>query len=135
MRRTQMEKNLLMEHYLSIQNFARDNLIRRSWTWLLVILNNIHLYHWFSKKQSLMETSSFGNEVVTMRQCCEYLKGCRYKLRMLGILVNKPCSIFGDNQSLFVVQLSQIECWRRELQLRYNILYVSEWFLMNGQHL
>ena len=46
-----------------------------------------------------METSSFGSEFVAMRQCCEYLKGLRYKLRMMGIPVNNPCFIFGDNQS------------------------------------
>ena len=63
------------------------------------MLNNAPLY-WFSKKQSSMGTSSFGSEFVAMRQCCEYLKGLRYKLRMMGIPVNNPCFIFGDNQSV-----------------------------------
>ena len=35
-----------------------------------------------------------------MKQCCEYLKGLRYKLRMMGIPVNNPCFILGDNQSV-----------------------------------
>ena len=35
-----------------------------------------------------------------MKQCCEYLCGLRYKLRMMGILVNGPCYIRGDNQSV-----------------------------------
>ena len=35
-----------------------------------------------------------------MKQCCEYLRGLRYKLRMMGIPVNAPAYIFGDNQSV-----------------------------------
>ena len=35
-----------------------------------------------------------------MKQCCEYLRGLRYKLRMLGIPVEGPAYIHGDNQSV-----------------------------------
>ena len=35
-----------------------------------------------------------------MKQCCEYLRGLRYKLRMMGIPVNNPVFTFGDNQSV-----------------------------------
>ena len=35
-----------------------------------------------------------------MKLCCEYLRGLRYKLRMLGIPVEGPCHVFGDNQSV-----------------------------------
>ena len=56
--------------------------------------------HWWSKKQTSVETSSFGSEFVAMKQCCEYLRGLRYKLRMMGIPVNGPCYISGDNQSV-----------------------------------
>ncbi len=35
-----------------------------------------------------------------MKQCCEYLRGLRYKLRMMGIPVNGPCYISGDNKSV-----------------------------------
>ena len=35
-----------------------------------------------------------------MKQACEYLRGLRYKLRMMGIPVNNPCFIYGDNQSV-----------------------------------
>jgi hypothetical protein len=47
-----------------------------------------------------VETSSFGSEFVAMKQCCEYLRGMRYKLRMMGIAVNGPYYISGDNQSV-----------------------------------
>ena len=35
-----------------------------------------------------------------MKQCCEYIRGLRYKLRMFGIPVNGPAYISGDNQSV-----------------------------------
>ena len=56
--------------------------------------------YWFSKKQTSCETSFFGSEFIALKQCCEYLKGLRYKLRMMGIPVNNPCFIYGDNQSV-----------------------------------
>ena len=35
-----------------------------------------------------------------MKNSCEYLRGLRYKLRMMGIPVNNPVFIRGDNQSV-----------------------------------
>ena len=78
---------------------ASDTVTRRSRTGFLVYLN-CALVYWWSKKQTSVETSSFGSEFVAMKQCCEYLRGLRYKLRMMGIPVNGPCYIQGDNQSV-----------------------------------
>ena len=47
-----------------------------------------------------VESSSFGSKFVAMKQCCEYLRGLRYKLRMMGIPVTGPAYIYGDNQSV-----------------------------------
>ena len=35
-----------------------------------------------------------------MKNCCEYIRGLRYKLRMMGITVEVPAYIEGDNQSV-----------------------------------
>ena len=35
-----------------------------------------------------------------MKQCCEYIRGLCYKLRMMGIPVDLPTYILGDNQSV-----------------------------------
>jgi hypothetical protein len=35
-----------------------------------------------------------------MKQATEYIRGLRYKLRMMGILVDEPAFVFGDNQSV-----------------------------------
>ena len=78
---------------------ASDTITRRSRTGILVWLNS-SLIHWWSKKQNSVESSSFGSEFTAMKQCCEYLKGLRYKLRMMGIPVLGPAYISGDNQSV-----------------------------------
>ena len=78
---------------------AADTVTRRSRTGFLVFLNCAPIY-WFSKKQNSVESSSFGSEFIAMKQCCEYLRGLRYKLWMMGIPCEGPAYIFGDNQSV-----------------------------------
>ena len=46
-----------------------------------------------------VESSSFGSEFVALKQSCEYIRGIRYKLRMMVIPVEIPTCIYDDNQS------------------------------------
>ena len=78
---------------------AGDTITRRSRTGFIVWLNSAPVY-WYSKKQGSCETSSFASEFIAMKQVCEYLRGLRYKLRMMGIPVDLPAYIFADNQSV-----------------------------------
>ena len=78
---------------------AGDSVTRRSRTGFLVYCNSAPIY-WMSKKQTSIESSSFGSEFIAMKQCCEYIRGLRYKLRMMGIPVIGPALIYGDNQSV-----------------------------------
>ena len=78
---------------------AADTIMRRSRTGFLVYLNSGAVY-WWSKKQTGVESSSFGLELIAMKQCCEYIRGLRYKLRMMGIPVVGPAYIYGDKQSV-----------------------------------
>ena len=78
---------------------ASDTITRCSRTGFLVYLNCAPIY-WWSKKQNSVESSSFGSEFIAMKQCCEYVRGLRYKLRMMGILCDDPTFIYGDIQSV-----------------------------------
>ena len=78
---------------------AADTTTRRSRTGFIVYLNCAPIY-WMSKKQNSIESSSFGSEFTAMKQCTEYVRGLRYKLRMMGIPVIGPTYIHGDNQSV-----------------------------------
>ena len=80
---------------------AGDYVTRWSRTGFIIFLNNSPIY-WFTKKQGGCETSSFGSEFIAMKQCCEYVRGLRFKLHMMGIPVDGPSYIFGDNKSVLV---------------------------------
>ena len=75
---------------------AGDQVTRRSRTGFIVFLNK----YWSSEKQNSCETSTFGSEFVAMKQATEYVRGLRYKLRMMGISVDDTAFVFGDNQSV-----------------------------------
>ena len=78
---------------------ASNMVTRRSRTGCLVYLNCALIYLW-SKKQTSVETSSFGYEFIVMKHCCEFLHSLRYKLHMMGIPCEAPMYIYGDNQSV-----------------------------------
>ena len=48
-----------------------------------------------SKKQTSIETSSFGSELCAMEMATEYVRGLRFKLRMID-----PTFVYADNQSV-----------------------------------
>ena len=53
---------------------ASDTTTRRSRTGFLVYINSAPIF-WWSKKQTSIESSSFGSEFIVMKQCCKYLCG------------------------------------------------------------
>ena len=78
---------------------AGDQRTRRSRTGFLVYVNTA-LVCWYSKKQSTIETCTFGAEFVAMKTGVETLRGIRYKLRMMGIPIDGATRIFGDAKSV-----------------------------------
>ena len=104
---------------------ATDTVTQKSRTGFVVKINSALVY-WFSKKQTSVESSSFGSEFCAMKLCCEYLRGLRYKLRMMGIDVLGPSLIFGDNQS--VLNNSSIP----ESQLKKKSQSIAYHFIREG---
>ena len=78
---------------------AEDTVTRRSQTGFIILLNSAPIY-WSSKKQNSCEKSSFGSEFCAIKQATGYVRGSRYKLRMMGIPVDEPSFVFDDNQSV-----------------------------------
>jgi len=78
---------------------AGDLITCCSRTGFIVFLNGASIY-WSSKRQNSCETSTFGSEFVAMKQATEYVRGLRYKLRMMGIKVDKPKFVFGGKKSV-----------------------------------
>lgn len=78
---------------------AGDQEDRRSRTGFMIFVQ-MSLINWLSKKQSTVERAVFGSEFVAMTHGVETLRGLRYKLRMMGVPIDGPTFIFGDNMSV-----------------------------------
>jgi hypothetical protein len=73
---------------------------RRSHTAGVMIFINRAPILWFSKRQTTVETSTFGSEIVALRIAIEMVEGLRYKLRMMGVPIDGACDVFCDNESV-----------------------------------
>ena len=80
-------------------DYAGDGANRRSRTGFFIFINNAPIV-WFSKRQTRIENSVFGSEFIAMRTGLETVQGLRYKLRMMGIPIESPTYIYGDNMSV-----------------------------------
>ncbi len=112
---------------------AGDLLTRCSRTWFIVFLNGAPIY-WSSKKQTSCETSTFGSEFVAMKQATEYIRSLRYKLRLMGITVDKPASSETINQ-YWPTNLHQDLHWRRSPMPLPTTLFVRAALVMSGEQL
>jgi hypothetical protein len=55
---------------------------------------------WISKRQPTVETSTYGSELVAARVAIDTIIEFRYKLRMLGVPIDGPAMMLGDNMSV-----------------------------------
>ncbi len=74
---------------------------RRSHTGVIIYVNRAPIL-WFSKRQNTVESSSFGSEYIAMRIGIEMIEGLRYKLRMMGVPLDGPTSVFCDNNAVVI---------------------------------
>ena len=58
--------------------------------------------YWFCNNQNSVETSTFGSEFVALKQCCEYIRGIWYQIRIIAIPVEDPDFIYRDNHSVVI---------------------------------
>ena len=72
---------------------------RRSVTGILIFINNTPI-KWICKRQKTVETSTYGSELVAARIATEAVIALRYQLRMLGVPIDGPAIMYGDNQSV-----------------------------------
>lgn len=80
---------------------AHDTVTRRSVTGIMIFVNQT-LVKYVSKRQKTVETSSYGSELVAARMATELAMEYRYSLRMLGVEIDGPCRMFGDNNSVIL---------------------------------
>ena len=78
---------------------AQDLVTRRSITGILVMLSNTPV-RWVSKRQKTVETSTDGSELVASRIATELILEVRYMLQLLGVSLDGPALMLGDNMSV-----------------------------------
>ena len=91
-------KEAVLRMYVD-SDHAGDKATRRSRTGYMIFLN-MSMCDWTTKKQATVEGAVFGAEFVAMKQGVEALRGIRYKLRMMGVAIDGPTYIYGDNMSV-----------------------------------
>ena len=65
----------------------------------LIMLNQTPV-HWNSKCQSTVETATYASEFVSGRVCTDEIVAMCYELRMLGVPLDGPAWMFGDNKAM-----------------------------------
>jgi hypothetical protein len=78
---------------------AHDLVTRRSITGILVMLKNTPI-RWVSKRQKTVERSTYGSQLVASRVATEIILEVRYMLRSLGVALDGPELMLGDNMSV-----------------------------------
>ena len=78
---------------------AANRLTRRSQTGILLFCNSAPVV-WWTRRQSTVETSTFGSEFNAMRIAVDLIEALRYKLRSFGIPVVGPTNVYADNESV-----------------------------------
>ena len=78
---------------------AGDKSDRRFRTGFLIFIN-MEMINGHTKKQATVEGTVFGAEFVAMKQGVEALRGIRFKLRMMGVKIDGPNYVYGDNMSV-----------------------------------
>ena len=56
---------------------------------------------WYSKRQTTVESSTFGSEFVALRIATELIISLCYKLRMFGVKIDGPANVFCDNEAVY----------------------------------
>ena len=91
---------MVSTHCFVDSEHAANTVMQRSQTGLLLFVNRVPVT-WFSKRQTTVETSTFGCEFIAMKTAVEHIEALRYKLRMFGIPIEGPTNVFCDNEAVF----------------------------------
>ena len=103
-------------------SFAQDKVTRRSRTGVLVYVNR-SIVNYLSKKQTSIETSTFGAEFMALKIGVEMVIGLRYKLRMMGVPLDGPSRIRCDNQSVvYNASLPKSQLKKKSNSIAYNFV-------------
>ena len=91
--------NVVSTHCFVDANLVGDMITQRSQTGILIFVNRAPIV-WHSKRQNMIKASTFGSEIVALKNAVELIEGLRYKLRMFGIPIDGPANLYCDNKAV-----------------------------------
>ena len=91
-------KRVIVSSYVDA-NLYHDLISGKAVTGILHFFNKT-VIDWFTKLQSTVETATFGSEYIAARTCTEQVMDLRLTLRYLGVPVEGPSYMFGDNETV-----------------------------------
>ena len=109
-------KRIITTSYVDA-NLYHDLISGKSVTGILHFFNKTPI-DWYTKLQSTVETATFGSEYIAARTCTEQIIDLRNTLRYLGVPVEGPSYMFGDNET--VVNTASVP--HGKLHKRHNAL-------------
>ena len=92
-------RNGVTTHCLEDADLAGNTVTRRSQTGILIFINRAPII-WHSKRQNTVEASTYGSEILAMKNAVELIEALRYKIRMFGVPIDGPTNIFCDNEAV-----------------------------------
>lgn len=107
----------VVQSYFIDANLGHDKVTGRSCSGIIELFNMTPIDS-FCKLQNTVETATYGSEFTVARQGVDKVLASCYKLRALGVPVDGPAYMFGDNKS--VVLSSSIPT--HGLNKRHNFL-------------
>jgi len=109
-------KYVTLSHYFDA-NLYHDMLTGRSVTGILHLANKTPL-DWYSKKQAMVKTATYGSKFIAAHTCVDQIIDLRTTFRYLGVPIRDISYMFGDNKT--VVDSSTIP--HSKLHKRHNAL-------------
>jgi hypothetical protein len=105
---------------LEAANLTHCKVARKSCTGILHMVNQTHI-EWFSKRQNTVETATYGSDFVASRQATEQIMDIPYTQHALGVSLDGPAWLLGDNQSVITSStLPHLQLGKRHNPLSYH---------------
>jgi len=105
-------------------NWAHDEITRRSISGVISFIGNTPV-SWISRRQGAIATSTYSAELCAAKVGAEEVISLRYMLRSLGVPVDGPTLLIGDNLgSLMSVTATGSPCKKKHSEIAYH--YVRE---------
>ena len=91
--------NSVTTHCFEYADLAGNTFTRRSQTGIVIFVNRAPII-WHSKRKNIVEASTYGSEIVAMKNAVELIEALRYKIHMFRVPIDDPTKIFCDNEPM-----------------------------------